>query len=173
MNRIVALKMISDGKFASPAAHERFVIEAEAVARLRHPNIVQIYDLGEVEGCPFVTLELLEGGSLADRLKRTTQSVRAAAELVETLAGAMHAAHQAGIVHRDLKPSNILFDARGIPKIVDFGIAKRLEIEEGQTLTGQIIGTPSYMRPSRRGATSARLAPRPTFSRLVPSSTKC
>ena len=75
LNRIVALKMISDGKHASPAAHERFVIEAEAVARLRHPNIVQIYELGEVEGRPFVTLELLEGGSLADRLRGTTQSV--------------------------------------------------------------------------------------------------
>ena len=94
LNRIVALKMISDGKHASPEVRERFLIEAEAVARLRHPNIVQIYDIGEDDGRPFVTLEMLEGGSLADRLKGTTQPGRAAAELVETLATAMHAAHR-------------------------------------------------------------------------------
>ena len=154
LNRTVALKMIGDGKHASPEHRERFLIEAEAVARLRHPNIVQIYDIGEADGHPFVTLEVLEGGTLADRLKGTTQPGRAAAELVATLALAMHAAHQAGIVHRDLKPSNILFDAEGIPKIVDFGLAKRLEVEEGHTQTGQVMGTPSYMAPEQaRGST--------------------
>jgi tetratricopeptide (TPR) repeat protein len=149
LNRIVALKMIGDGRHASPEIRERFLIEAEAVARLRHLNIVQIYDIGEADGHPYVTLELLEGGSLADRLKGTTQPNRAAAELVATLATAMHAAHQAGIVHRDLKPSNVLFDRGGTPKITDFGIAKRLEVEEGQTETGQVIGTPSYMAPEQ------------------------
>jgi tetratricopeptide (TPR) repeat protein/tRNA A-37 threonylcarbamoyl transferase component Bud32 len=149
LNRIVALKMIGDGKHASREVRERFLIEAEAVARFRHPNIVQIYDIGEADGRPYVTLEMLEGGSLADRLKGTTQPGRDAAELLATLAMAMHAAHQAGIVHRDLKPPNVLFDHDGTPKITDFGLAKRLEVEEGQTQTGQIMGTPSYMAPEQ------------------------
>ena len=148
LNRIIALKMISHGH-AGPEHRARFLIEAEAVARLRHPNIVQIYDFGEAEGCPFVTLEMLEGGTLANRLEGTTQPARAAAELMATFARAMHAAHQAGIVHRDLKPANILFDKDGTPKIVDFGLAKRLEVDEGDTRTGQIMGTPSYMAPEQ------------------------
>jgi tetratricopeptide (TPR) repeat protein/tRNA A-37 threonylcarbamoyl transferase component Bud32 len=149
LNRIVALKMIGEGKHARPEQRARFLIEAEAVARLRHPHIVQIYDFGEAEGHPFVTLEMLEGGSLADRLKGTTQPGRAAAELVATLASAMHVAHQAGIVHRDLKPSNVLFDGDGVPRITDFGLAKRLEVADGHTLTGQVMGTPSYMAPEQ------------------------
>jgi tetratricopeptide (TPR) repeat protein/tRNA A-37 threonylcarbamoyl transferase component Bud32 len=149
LNRIVALKMIAEGEHAHPAHRARFLIEAEAVARLRHPNIVQIYDFGEADGRPFVTLELLAGGSLADRLKGTTQTGSAAAELVATLATAMHTAHQAGIVHRDLKPSNVLFDVGGVPKIVDFGLAKRLEVADGHSVTGQVVGTPSYMAPEQ------------------------
>jgi tetratricopeptide (TPR) repeat protein/tRNA A-37 threonylcarbamoyl transferase component Bud32 len=159
LNRILALKMIIDGRHAHFIHRARFLIEAEVVARLRHPNIVQIYDFGEAGGCPFVTLELLEGGSLADRLKGTTQPGRAAAGLIATLATAMHAAHEAGIVHRDLKPTNILFDRDGIPKIVDFGIAKRLEVEEGHTRTGQIMGTPSYMAPEQAQGLTREIVP--------------
>ena len=149
LNRLVALKMIRAGIQARPKDLDRFRLEAEAVARLHHANIVQIYDIGEAAGLPFVALELLEGGSLADRLAGTPQPGRQAAELMVTLARAIHAAHQAGIVHRDLKPSNVLFDRDGIPKIVDFGLAKRLEVKEGPTQTGQVMGTPSYMAPEQ------------------------
>jgi eukaryotic-like serine/threonine-protein kinase len=149
LDRLVALKTIRAGPQASPEGLTRFRFEAEAVARLHHANIVQIYDIGEVGGLPYLSLELLEGGSLADRLAGTPQPGRQAAELVHTLALAMHTAHQAGIVHRDLKPSNILFDRDGIPKITDFGLAKRLEVEGGETRTGQVMGTPSYMAPEQ------------------------
>jgi tRNA A-37 threonylcarbamoyl transferase component Bud32 len=160
LNRIVALKMIGAGEHVHPAQRARFLIEAEAVARLHHPNIVQIYDFGETDGRPFVILELLEGGSLADRLKGTTQPGRVAAELVATLASAMHAAHQAGIVHRDLKPSNVLFDRDGTPKIADFGLAKRLEVEEHHTQSGQVMGTPSYMAPEQAQGHVRQIGPR-------------
>jgi len=159
LNRIVALKMIGDGKHALAEQRARFLIEAEAVARLRHPHIVQIYDFGEADGQPFVTLEWLEGGSLADRLKGTTQPARAAAELIATLASAMHAAHQAGIIHRDLKPSNVLFDGAGGPKIADFGLAKRLEVADGHTLSGQVMGIPSYMAPEQAQGQVHRIGP--------------
>jgi tetratricopeptide (TPR) repeat protein/tRNA A-37 threonylcarbamoyl transferase component Bud32 len=161
LNRIVALKMIGEGKHASPEVRKRFLIEAQAVARLRHPHIIQIYDIGEADGHPFITLELLEGGSLADRLEGNTQPSRTAAQLVATLATAMHAAHQAGIVHRDLKPPNILFDHDGTPKITDFGLAKRLEVEEGEghTQTGQIMGTPVYMAPEQAQGLTQQIGP--------------
>jgi tetratricopeptide (TPR) repeat protein len=159
LNRPVALKMIRAGIQARPEDLDRFRIEAEAVARLRHPNIVQIYEIGESDGLPFVVLELLEGGSLADRLRGTTQPGRAAAELVAALALAMHAAHRAGIVHRDLKPSNVLFDRDGVPKVADFGLAKRLEVEEGHTRTGEVLGTPSYMAPEQAQGLVRQIGP--------------
>jgi tetratricopeptide (TPR) repeat protein len=159
LNRLVALKMIRAGLEARPGDRERFRVEAEAVARLHHANILQIYDIGEAAGHPYVALELLEGGRLADRLAGTPQPGRPAAELMITLARAIHAAHQAGIVHRDLKPSNVLFDRDGTPKIVDFGLAKRLEQEDGQTLSGQIVGTPSYMAPEQAAGRIKEVGP--------------
>jgi eukaryotic-like serine/threonine-protein kinase len=149
LNRLVALKMIIGGSMVGARALARFRIEAEAVAQLRHPNIVQIYDIGEVDGMPFVSLELLEGGDLKDRLVGTPQPGLEATVLLATLARAIHAAHQARIVHRDLKPPNVLLTADGQPKISDFGLAKRLEADDDQTKSGDIMGTPSYMAPEQ------------------------
>ena len=153
LNRLVALKMIR-GTNADEVQIARFKIEAEAVAALKHPNILQIYDIGEHNGSPFVALELLEGGSLLGKLMGTVLPPKQAAGWMVPLVMAMEAAHQAGIVHRDLKSANILFSGDGIPKITDFGLAKRLEADEGQTHTGQVMGTPSYMAPEQaRGDT--------------------
>jgi serine/threonine protein kinase/tetratricopeptide (TPR) repeat protein len=148
LSRFVALKMIRAGSLAKPEDLARFRIEAEAVAKQRHPNIIQIFDIGEVNGLPFVALELLEGGSLDASLAGRAQPGEACARLSATLARAIHAAHQAGIVHRDLKPSNVMFGQDRIPKITDFGLAKRLE-EEGHTETGQVLGSPSYIPPEQ------------------------
>jgi tetratricopeptide (TPR) repeat protein/tRNA A-37 threonylcarbamoyl transferase component Bud32 len=154
LNRLVALKMIRGAAHADDIQVTRFRIEAEAVAALKHPNILQIYDIGESEGMPFVALELLEGGSLAEKLHGTPLPPRKAAEWMVPMALAMDTAHAAGIVHRDLKSVNILFTADGVPKVTDFGLAKRLEVDEGHTHTGQVMGTPSYMAPEQaRGDT--------------------
>lgn len=168
LNRPVALKVILGG--GDPGQVARFRLEAEAVARLAHPNVVQIHDVGEHEGRLFLALEYVAGGSLADALKRQPMAPRAAASLVADLARGIHAAHQAGIIHRDLKPANVLLaepaagggsattvlpseapapSTRGVPKVTDFGLAKRLEGESQITQSGVIVGTPSYMAPEQ------------------------
>ncbi len=149
LNRLVALKMIRTEGNLRPDRFARFQIEAEAVAQLRHPNIPMIFEIGKVSHWPFVSLELLEGGTLKDRLNGTPQAGRAAAELIATLAETIQAAHRVGIVHRDLKPSNILFSVEGVPKITDFGLAKRLGSDSDQTESGQVMGSPSYMAPEQ------------------------
>ncbi|HXG10802.1 MAG TPA: serine/threonine-protein kinase, partial [Gemmataceae bacterium] len=126
LNRLVALKMIRAGAHASREELTRFRTEAKAVACLQHPNIVQIYEVGEQDGHPFLALEYVDGGSLAQQLAGTPRPAREAARLVETLARAVHVAHRHGIVHRDLKPANVVLTADGTPKITDFGLAKRL-----------------------------------------------
>ncbi len=150
LNRLVALKMILGGGHAAPEYLARFQSEAEAVAQLQHPNIVQIYDIGVHEGLPFFSLELIDGQSLeAQRANRPMEPLRSA-EITETLARAMGYAHSRGIVHRDLKPANVLLTAAGVPKVTDFGLVKRLEEEDsGQTATGTVMGTPSYMAPEQ------------------------
>ncbi len=147
-NRIVALKMILAGGHAGIEDLARFRAEAEAIARLHHPNVVQVYAIGEHEGQPYFSLEYCGGGSLAEKLQGRPQPPCAAAHLVETLARAMQEAHQRQIVHRDLKPANVLLDEDGTPKITDFGLAKRLD-EVGRTQSGAIMGTPSYMAPEQ------------------------
>ena len=158
LKRLVALKMIRDDWLGSTEHIARFEIEAEALARLDHRNIVKIYQIGNARRVPFVALELLEGGSLKDRLAGNPQPVHEAA-LLSTLARAVHAAHVAGIMHRDIKPSNILFDDEGVPKITDFGLAKRLEVEDGETRTGQLIGSPSYMAPEQAKGWDREIGP--------------
>jgi len=155
LHRPVALKMLARAH-ALPRERERFELEAEAVAALRHPNIVHIYDVGDVNGQPYFTMELVEGGSLAERNQGVPQPARQAAALVTTLAEAVHVAHQNGIVHRDLKPGNILLAPDGTPKITDFGLARRLDDGTRLTLSGALVGTPSYMAPEQaRGDTEA------------------
>jgi WD40 repeat protein len=158
--RLVALKMILAGGHAGPEAAARFAVEVEAVARLQHPHIVQIYDVGEHDGRPYFALEYVDGGSLEKKLTGTPQPARAAAEMVETLARAMHHAHRQGIVHRDLKPANVLLTADGTPKVTDFGLAKLLVGGGGmQTQSGAILGTPSYMAPEQAGGKSKDIGP--------------
>jgi tetratricopeptide (TPR) repeat protein/tRNA A-37 threonylcarbamoyl transferase component Bud32 len=149
LNRTVALKMLLAGAYAGPHERARFQREAEAVAGLRHANIVQVYDVGEHEGWPYFTMELLEGGSLAQALMGTPQPAGKAAALLATLAEAVQVAHRAGIVHRDLKPANILLTADGIPKVADFGLARHFDGEPALTLSGDRMGTPSYMAPEQ------------------------
>jgi predicted Ser/Thr protein kinase len=159
LNRLVALKMILAGAYAGEQDRARFRAEAEAVAQLQHPNVVQIHEVGEAAGHPFFALELVDGGSLDRQLQGTPQPPRQAAQLVATLARAMHYAHRHGIVHRDLKPANVLLTADGTPKITDFGLAKRLDNPAGQTASGAILGTPSYMAPEQAAGKSRQIGP--------------
>ncbi len=150
LNRVVALKMILGGGRPNPERIDRFHQEAEALSRLQHANIVQIHDAGYWRGCPYLALELVEGGSLGQRLQAGPQPIRATAELVATLARAVHHAHEQGVVHRDLRPGNIFLTAQGVPKIGDFGLAKLTLPSKGfLTLPGAVLGTPRYMAPEQ------------------------
>jgi tetratricopeptide (TPR) repeat protein len=154
LGRLVALKMLPAEAQANTGALARFRTEAEAVARLAHPNIVQIYEVGEAEGRPYLALEYVDGISLARKLGGTPLPTPQAAELVETLARAMQVAHQQRIVHRDLKPANVLLTADGVPKVTDFGLAKLLDGAVAQTQSGGVLGTPPYMAPEQAASKS-------------------
>jgi WD40 repeat protein/tRNA A-37 threonylcarbamoyl transferase component Bud32 len=155
LNRLVALKMILAGQLASEADVQRFHHEAEAAANLDHPNIVPIYEVGEHHGQHYFSMKLIDGGSLAPQVPQLVPDPKAAVPLLAMVARAVHHAHQRGILHRDLKPSNILLEWRAgrvnapVPHVTDFGLAKRVEGDQGQTKTGAIVGTPSYMAPEQ------------------------
>lgn len=159
LNRTVALKMIWAWELLDAEQLTRFRAEAQAIARLQHPNIVQIHEVSEYRDWPFFSMEFLEGGSLDRHLDGRPQPAQQAAALVRTLAIAMHAAHQRGVVHRDLKPANVLLTADGIPKITDFGLAKMLDGPASQTQTGAILGTPSYMAPEQARGQNREIGP--------------
>ena len=173
LNRSVAVKMILSGPYALPDECRRFGQEAEAVAGLSHPNVVQVYEAGEVGGRPYYTMELVDGGSLARKLADGPLPPHQAAGLAATLAEAVYAAHQKGIVHRDLKPANVLLADGEIPKMTDFGLARRLDAPDGLTATGVPVGTPSYMAPEQAEGSGRRSGRRPTSMGSAPSSTKC
>jgi serine/threonine protein kinase len=187
LQRTVALKMVLDGAHAGPKELDRFRAEAAVIARLQHSNIVQVYDVGEAAGRPYFALEFVAGGCLAQHLDGTPQPTRPAAQMVETLARAVHAAHAAGVVHRDLKPANILLSGSGVgsgegskepmgntrhapltshqPKIADFGVARCTDGGGGAagprdpTATGEFLGTPSYMAPEQAATSRQRVGP--------------
>ena len=184
LNRLVALKMVLAGEFASPTQELRFRLEAELAARVQHPNIVQVYEIGTHEGRPFLALEWVEGGSLANRLDGKPWPPGEAARLIETLARAIHVAHGEGVVHRDLKPANILLQKSEVsgqrsdsgpanggssdvcpltsdrcPKITDFGLAQPTEGGMILTQSGSLVGTPGYMAPEQASGKRALVGP--------------
>ena len=187
LNRVVALKMILAGSRADASQLNRFRAEAEAVARLQHSNIVQIHHVGEADGCPYFSMEFVDGRSLAQELGGIPQPARQAAGFIRTLAQAMHTAHERGIIHRDLKPANVLLQKSDVPdstmrlpvsesedaaisepgfrildfvpKITDFGLAKQLDANLGQTASGVIVGSPSYMAPEQANSEIGETGP--------------
>lgn len=159
LNRPAAVKMIRGTDPTDPKEITRFLVEAEAVAAVKHPHVVQVYECGEHDGQPFLALEYCAGGSLADMLKTSSRlAPRRAAELIEKVARGVEAAHVVGIIHRDLKPSNILLDAAGEPKVADFGLAKRGGGHD-LTRTFAVIGTPAYMAPEQAQGGSKFVGP--------------
>ena len=149
LNRIVALKVIRLGQWASKVHLKRFRLEAEAAARLEHPGIVPIHEVGERDGSCYFSMKFIEGGQLDEVVRRTPMSIRQAAELIAKVARTVHYAHGHGILHRDIKPGNILLDAKGEPHLTDFGLARLVESESSVTQTLDVLGTPSYMAPEQ------------------------
>ena len=157
LNRIVALKVIGLGQWATQAHLKRFRLEAEAAASLDHPCIVPIYEVGERDGQCYFSMKFVEGGQLDEVVKHTPISIRQAVELIAKVARTVHYAHEHGILHRDIKPGNILLDAKGEPHLTDFGLARLVESESTVTRTLEVLGTPSYMAPEQATGNNAKL----------------
>jgi serine/threonine protein kinase/tetratricopeptide (TPR) repeat protein len=157
LNRIVALKVIGLGQWATPAHLKRFRLEAEAAASLDHPCIVPIYEVGERDGQCYFSMKFVEGGQLDEVVKQTPLSIRQAVELIAKVARTVHYAHEHGILHRDIKPGNILLDIKGEPHLTDFGLARLVESESTVTRTLEVLGTPSYMAPEQAAGNNAKL----------------
>src|SRR4029077_12650296 len=158
LNRIVALKVIGLGQWATKAHLKRFRLEAEAAASLDHPCIVPIYEVGERDGQCYFSMKFVEGGQLDEVVSSTPTSIRQAAELVAKVARTVHYAHEHGILHRDIKPGNILLDAKGEPHLTDFGLARLVEAESTGTGTLEVLGTPSYMAPEQAAGETTKLS---------------
>jgi serine/threonine-protein kinase len=158
LNRIVALKVMLAGSYASEEDRARFRTEALTIAQVQHPNVIQIYDVGEYDGMPFLAVEYVNGGNLQQWLGGKPMSLLGAVRLVYAIARAVGAAHQKGIIHRDLKPANILLTADGVPKVADFGLAKQCGAVT-YTSTGALLGTPQYMSPEQAAGLTKRIGP--------------
>jgi serine/threonine-protein kinase len=158
LNRIVALKVISLGQWASKAHLKRFRLEAEAAARLEHPGIVPIHEVGERDGSCYFSMKFIEGGQLDEVARREPIPIRRAVELIANVARTVHYAHEHGILHRDIKPGNILLDAKGEPHLTDFGLARLVESESSITQTLDVLGTPSYMAPEQAVGNNAAIS---------------
>lgn len=162
LRRNVALKMMRSGLVAGDEEVKRFLQEARAAARLNHPHIVPILNVGQLAGRHYFTMAWADGGSLLGHIKRQRQDPRSAAKLVAKIARAVHYAHTKGVLHRDLKPGNVLLDERGKPQVSDFGLAKLLDAGEEITIDGQVLGTPAYMSPEQAaGKTTYLVTGRP------------
>ena len=157
LNRLVALKVIGLGHWATEIHLKRFRREAEAAASLEHPRIVPIYEIGERDGACYFSMKLEEGGQLDQPVRREAIPLRRAAEIIASLARTVHYAHEHGILHRDIKPGNILLDAKGEPHLTDFGLARLVETESTVTRTLEVLGTPSYMAPEQARGETAQL----------------
>jgi serine/threonine protein kinase/tetratricopeptide (TPR) repeat protein len=158
LNRIVALKVINLGQWASKAHVKRFRREAEAAARLDHPGIVPVHEVGERDGSCYFSMKFVEGGQLGEVVKRQSMSIRQIAELIAKIARTVHYAHEHGILHRDIKPGNILLDQSGEPHLTDFGLARLLQTESTVTRTMEVLGTPSYMAPEQAVGSNAAIS---------------
>ncbi len=149
LGRYVAVKMILRDRLSSQADRRRFFVEAEATAKLNHPGIVPLYEVGELEGRPFFSMQLIRGTTLARRIADGPLPQREVVRLLIPICHAVHYAHEQGILHRDIKPSNILIDEHDKAKLTDFGLAKQEGVHESLTRTGVVLGTPSYMSPEQ------------------------